>query len=180
MARSDWRSTVRGVADMVAHRDMFLENPGSMVDDGEIIDAMGLDDGDGDGLSVAALRAAWFDRLVERFSGSTFTVHRHMTVPDFDAFVAGLEAGEGATGIHWSLDPEIESPSDEVEEVGLRMTAEVSAEAVDWPTTFQQNFSHPWEEEVTVTGPLRLVSVTNLDTGEAYDPQASGYAAFAP
>lgn len=178
MARGDWRSAVRGVADMVAHRDEFLDNPGSMVDDEEILDAMGLDDEDA--LSVAELRAAWFDRLVERFQGGSFIVHRHMTVPDFDAFVAGLEAGGGSTGIHWSLDPEIESPSDEVEEVGLRMTAEVSAEAVDWPTTFQQNFSHPWEEEVTVSGAVRLVSVTNLETGEAYDPQASGYAAFAP
>lgn len=175
--RDDWRERVVGLADMVMNRDRFLAEPGSLVDDEEILLALGLD---GDAITVTALHGAWFDHLAALFSRESFVAHRHMTVPDFDAFVLGLEGGEGATGAHWSLDEEIESPCPEVEDVEIRMSAEIPAASVDWVTTFQQNFSHPWEREINVNGPVRLLAVTNLETGEAHDPQAASYPAFAP
>lgn len=169
---------IADLEEMVAFKAGFLAEPGCDVNFDEILEELG-DRFVGDPEDEAAILGAWFDFVVGKFRGrDEIALLRHMTVADFDAYVAGLEAGTETTGAHWSLSDETWSPSPEQSDIDVMLRGTVMADCIDWFTTFQAFFAFPWEEEVSFDGDIALVSVENLDTGVVHEPSAPSYPTF--
>ena len=158
--------------DMERYKAEFLEDPGCDVDREDISSAM-----DASGLEEDELLEAWFEAVIARFRGKDeIEVYRHMAVPDFTRFVEGLEAGSETAGIHWSLSEGTWSPAPEQGgDADILLAGIVPAASMDWFTTFQNFFSHPWEEEVAFEGDLRLLWVKDLASGETHAPRLQAY-----
>lgn len=162
---------VKTLDEMMRFRKEFLSDPGCDVDCGGISSEM--DDSD---LEEEELLEAWFDDAVGRLAGKEeIIVYRHMTVADFQSFVDGLETGTQTTGAHWSLSEDTWSPAPDQSEIDVLLTGTVRAESVDWFTTFQNFFSYPWESEIAFEGPVRLVSVKDLESGQVHGPALKEY-----
>jgi len=167
-----WQRDGLTLEDMVRHKLEFLENPGCNVDFTEIYERLDA----GDDADESDVPSMWFDHLVEQFRArATFTLHRHMTVVDFDSYVAGLEAGTETVGVHWSMDETTSSPYPEQARVDIGLKGEIDASQVEWFTTFQMHFSHPYEQQVSFDGPIRIEWIMNLETGETYRPRQEAY-----
>lgn len=92
-------------------------------------------------------------------------VYRHLTVPDFVAFVGAIKAGVAAVGTHWS-DSAL-TWSEHAQELGcdILLAGRVSADQIDWFSTIQGQFAFPHEREVVFSGPVLLDGATRLHDG---------------
>jgi hypothetical protein len=72
-------------------------------------------------------------------------------------------------GIHWTTTIDCATSNhDPCQEAGgydAILVADALASSVDWPETFRANTAHPWEREVTVAGPVRLIQVVDARDG---------------
>jgi hypothetical protein len=161
--------------DMKAYRATFLESPGVSVDHEFIFDALEMhEDAEED-----EMLALWFDGLVTRFEeAEEFTLFRHMTVDDFDGYVAALDAGTATLGSHWSSSEETSSPGPEQSEVDVMIRGRVDRSQIDWFSTFQQRFCHPHEDEIVFTGPVRVESIRNMQNRQEWHPTHDSYPTF--
>ena len=159
---SRWFDGIGSLADMELRRSEFLSAPGTDTDVGAILDELGCDD-DGGSHDEAAL-ALWFDRLVVCFreKGPILAVYRQIGLDDPAAFLDAIRAG-APVGPHWSLDPGIDVSDHHEGREAVLLFGRVRATDVCWFTTFQANFSHPWEREVAVAG---TVMVDRMETGD--------------
>jgi hypothetical protein len=159
-------TTAAGLLEFVVRKAEFLSNPGCLPNFEELEDQLGYDK---ECLPEDRILSEWFDATVQEFSGSAqFSVHRHMTVPDFDAFVTGVENGDDDLGDHWSTNPETWSDHCEALGCDIVLTGRVAAEQVDWFTTFQTRLVFPWEREIVFEGGVVLDSVRRLDNGSVW------------
>jgi len=115
------------------------------------------------GLPDGEILSGWFDHLVavlaRKAAGGALVCHRALDVPDADAFLDAARAG-CPLGVHWTHDEVSASTAYfDGERHGAEVTllAEVPVGSVDWRTTLLRNFRHPYEQEVTVSGPVRLL-----------------------
>jgi len=167
-----WRREGLTLNDVIRHKADFLANPGREIDWESIADELGFNDD----FEYAPLASQWFDELVGKFQGqATFTLHRHMTVADFGGYVDGLESGTGTVGAHWSMSEDTSSPYPYQSWIDVLLTGEVRADQVDWFTTFQNFFAFPEEREISFHGPIRLLSILNMRTGQTHEPQKDSY-----
>jgi hypothetical protein len=152
--------------EFVVRKAEFLSSPGCLPNFEELEADLGYDK---EGLPEDRILSEWFDATVEEFSGSAqFLVHRHMTVPDFGAFVAGIEEGGDDLGDHWSTNPQTWSDHCEVLGCDIVLTGRVAAEQVDWFTTFQTRLVFPWEREIVFQGGVVLDVVRRMDDGSEW------------
>lgn len=162
---TDWWERVAGLADMVRHKADFLADPGCDVDHDGIASELSREQDDGD-----ALLSAWFDHVVGLLGDrDTIVLHRHQTVEDVDAYVAGLREGSRTVGYHWSLDEDTSSPHPDQYDQDIMMRGRVGASQVEWFSTFQAMFSHPWELQVYFEGFMALENVREIRTGRDHD-----------
>lgn len=182
----NWRQQVRSLDDILAHREDFIANPGvdsdleSMAIMHPEIDRMFNEDSD-----PAFMRAEWFDHVVRKLQGHSrqgfLTVYRMLAIQDVEAFIAATEAGH-PLGSHWTYNDATATSSYHTGELppGARevlLVAEAPLSSVDWFATMQANFAHPYEQEVFVEGPVRLLLIdTDLNRrGGSYTPRRSSY-----
>jgi hypothetical protein len=156
---SCWFDGIASLADMEARRSEFLSAPGTHPDMDAILQILDSDGaaGDAGSLSDDAALALWFDRLVARFreNGPILAVYRQMGLDDPAAFLDAVRAG-APVGSHWSLDPGIDISGHHEGRETVLLVGRVRETDVCWFTTFQANFSHPWEAEVAVDGTVMV------------------------
>ena len=109
--------------------------------------------------------SAWFDRIADlldwKARSGVLVCCRAMHVPDGGDFLRDAEAGR-PLGVHWTHEETAASTSyhdNERFEHEVLLYAEVPLDSIDWRRTILQNFKHPVEREVVVTGPVRLTLV---------------------
>lgn len=152
------------LADLIAMKEALLSDPGCWPDYEQIQTELGLQEDQG--VQDEVLLSTWFDRIVEDYRDvEEIMVYRHLTVPDFDAFVGAIEAGVAAVGAHWS-DSAL-TWSDHAQALGcdILLAGRVSAYQVDWLSTMQAQFSFPNEREVVFSGPVLLDGATRIHDG---------------
>jgi hypothetical protein len=155
--------TAAGLQEFADRKAEFLSNPGCLANFEELESSLGYDK---EGVPEERILSEWFDATVREFSGGIeFVVHRHMSVPDFDAFVTGIEGGGFDVGAHWSTNPETWSDHCEALGCDVVLTGRVAADQIDWLTTFQTGLVFPWEREIVFQGHVNLDVVKRLDDG---------------
>lgn len=146
-------------------REAFIDDPGCDPDLDTIETELGRP-----GLTDRELLSAWVDMEILRLGGrKLITVHRHLTVRDFDEFVAAAADGDDV-GDHWSDNPETWSHYCDAFGSNVRITGSVSAEEIDWFTTFQRRLAFPAEREIVCDVPVSLSLIANLDDGRTWRP----------
>lgn len=166
---------INSLTDMLRVKHEFLAAPGCDVDFDEIRSEVGED------VSEEDLLSRWFDAVAEKLGASEeLPVYRHMTVPSFDDYIERLETGQDTAGGHWSLSEDTWSPFPEQAEIDIRLSGTIRTESIDWFSTFQAFFSHPWEQEVVFDGDVCLNEVTEIETGVSHQPARPTYPTFKP
>jgi hypothetical protein len=181
-----WYEQVRSLDDLVAHRDDFIANPGVDSDLGQMMEMnpniAAMDDS---GRSEAEIRAAWFDHVVKELRiasrSGVMRLYRMLASQDVQGFIAATEAGH-PLGSHWTHNANSATSSYHTGDLppGVRevlLVADAPLASIDWFTTMQANFSQPYEQEVFVIGPVRLLSIgTDLNGKDwSYTPQRGSY-----
>lgn len=154
---------------MIANKVAFLASPGCDIDFDGIATEL---DSDADETELADL---WFESVVESLSAYRIVLHRHQTVADVAAYVERLEAGTATVGVHWSLDEGTSSPYPEQSKREIMLRGSIDASQIEWFTTFQAMFSHPWERQVWFEGTIVVERIEDLETGDVHVPTAKGY-----
>lgn len=164
---SDSWIEARCIAQIEPHRDAMLAcSLGTDIDLNDIAEELSID------IEDAELERRWFDlcvaRLREVFSSGTATLYRAISVDDPGTFLTATKTGK-PPGCCWTWDRDCATTSlhgGSWKKHDILLTAKVTADAVDWPTTFQQHFAHPSEREVRVDGPIYLNSIMMMESGE--------------
>jgi hypothetical protein len=118
-------------------------------------------------LSNDELRNGYFDALVARYQGhltqGPFRVYRAILVEDAVAALDEIAQGR-PLGVYWSdclhcASSDYDTDSHPIDAREIVFVAEVPEDSIDWAETFRGNFEQPWERQVCITGPVRLVQV---------------------
>jgi hypothetical protein len=113
---------------------------------------------------------AWFDRCLSIYKRilrlGKCPIYRHMMVDDFAYFIQSVRSG-AAIGEHWSINPDIESPTwkqDQRGDIPVLITGMITADQIDWERTLYQNFEWPHESEIIFSGDVFVETIYNQDT----------------
>lgn len=157
-SRQWWDYPHNTIDQLAALKDLFLENSGTDNDDGPMMELVPEATEDN-------YLSEYFDLCIETFRlvsrSGHLTLYRAISVDDVDAFLAKVIKGK-AVGNHWTYHDHAASTSYHSEaqkEHFLMLVCEAPITSVDWSTSLQQHFSHPYEHEIFVTGPVKLTMI---------------------
>lgn len=146
-AREWWDYPHDTIDQLAALKDLFLQNSGTDNDEGSLSEL--VPDADEENVE-----SEYFDLCIETFRhvsrSGHLTLYRAISVDDVDAFVAAVEKGT-RLGNHWTYHDHAASTSyhsEQQKEHLLMLVCEAPVSSVDWSTSLQQHFSHPYEHEI--------------------------------